>query len=160
MRQPELGAATTPLGLDTNVPGPGETVKILFRSSEYLSLICMHEEEGTVEGGGAGTSVASTHNADGELALVELDEGKPSKMLAAGLASAKVGEPTALLHTPLLAPPAPTAFFSPGPLLRLDTHQGHPPQPEVMSKPQRANWREAPCRAPLAERHLNCVKRG
>ncbi|KAK7228360.1 hypothetical protein V2G26_000530 [Clonostachys chloroleuca] len=104
MRQPELGAATTPLGLDTNVPGPGETVKILFRSSEYLSLICMHEEEGTVEGGGAGTSVASTHNADGELALVELDEGKPSKMLAAGLASAKVGEPTALLHTPLLAP--------------------------------------------------------
>ncbi|CAI6099630.1 unnamed protein product [Clonostachys chloroleuca] len=88
MRQPELGAATTPLG-------------------QAL-------EEGTVEGGGAGTSVASTHNADGELALVELDEGKPSKMLAAGLASAKVGEPTALLHTPLLAPPAPTAFFSPG----------------------------------------------
>jgi hypothetical protein len=29
-------------------------------------------------------------------------------MLAAGLASAKVGEPTALLHTPLLGPLAPT----------------------------------------------------
>jgi hypothetical protein len=54
---PRFVSLTTPLGLDTNVPGPGETVKILFRSSEYLSLACMHKEEGDRRGRGAGTSV-------------------------------------------------------------------------------------------------------